>query len=554
MIDEKQQFSCRLQLAYAPHGTAAMTGKSHREGKGEGFFMSEEKYAQIQYDGDDLENVTLKEVGDAPKTENGLGDVAFEGIEGIAESVREIVNMEKEEKDSAMSEAGAYRPPAGFGNPPEAPQFAPGQGNVPQGEKFFGQRSVPQGENYFGQSNKPQGENYFGQSNKPQGENYFGQGNKPQGGKIPHHEEPIRVREPLNRREEGMNVPEPHKTSEEGNEPRPCSVSEGRGFPESHKASEGWSCPESYRTSEGMVSQNPGGGSEGKGFPEPHKASEGMGSQNPGGVSEGIESQNLGGVSEGTAKFSEEGNAPGSSKASEGGNPQTPGRASQGAEAQDSSKASQAPGKASQGAKAQDSSKAFPGSDKASQAPGKASENAASQEMATTQDERMGRMEESLESISRIMRRLEKKFESEILNSETRDSTVKTIYKELNEYKAGLVEKALKEVLYDFIDIREMMFSKAKYMQKEGKEAVISLEEFLSYAEDIGDILEKHDVSIYKGEPGTSNVATRQKIVRKVETEDEALAKTVAESLSYGYEYNGKVIYPEKISVYVKKK
>lgn len=516
MIDEKQQFSCRLQLAYAPHGTAAMTGKSHREGKGEGFFMSEEKYAQIQYDGDDLENVTLKEVGDAPKTENGLGDVAFEGIEGIAESVREIVNMEKEEKDSAMSEAGAYRPPAGFGNPPEAPQFAPGQGNVPQGEKFFGQRSVPQGENYFGQSNKPQGENYFGQ------------GNKPQGGKIPHHEEPIRVREPLNRREEGMNVPEPHKTSEEGNEPRPCSVSEGRGFPESHKASEGWSCPESYRTSEGMVSQNPGGGSEGKGFPEPHKASEGMGSQNPGGVSEGIESQNLGGVSEGTAKFSEEGNAPGSSKASEGGNPQTPGRASQGAEAQDSSKASQAPGKAS--------------------------ENAASQEMATTQDERMGRMEESLESISRIMRRLEKKFESEILNSETRDSTVKTIYKELNEYKAGLVEKALKEVLYDFIDIREMMFSKAKYMQKEGKEAVISLEEFLSYAEDIGDILEKHDVSIYKGEPGTSNVATRQKIVRKVETEDEALAKTVAESLSYGYEYNGKVIYPEKISVYVKKK
>ena len=31
-------------------------------------------------------------------------------------------------------------------------------------------------------------------------------------------------------------------------------------------------------------------------------------------------------------------------------------------------------------------------------------------------------------------------------------------------------------------------------------------------------------------------------------------SKTVAESLSYGYEYNGKVIYPEKISVYVKKK
>ncbi len=159
-----------------------------------------------------------------------------------------------------------------------------------------------------------------------------------------------------------------------------------------------------------------------------------------------------------------------------------------------------------------------------------------------------------MERVCAAMRRLEKKFTTEILNSETRDNTVKTIYKELNEYKAGFVEKALKEVLYDFIDIREMMLSKVKFLQKEGDGGVIPIEEFLSYAEDIGDILEKHDVSIYKGEPGVRNEAAKQKIVRKVETEDEALVKTVAESLSYGYEYNGKVIYPEKISIYTKKK
>lgn len=169
-------------------------------------------------------------------------------------------------------------------------------------------------------------------------------------------------------------------------------------------------------------------------------------------------------------------------------------------------------------------------------------------------EEQIVRIEEQIESIYGIMRRLEKKFETEILNSETRDGTVKSIYKELNEYKAGLVEKALKNVLYDFIDIREMMLAKLRNLEEKGDTDVIPLEEFEFYIDSIGDILEKHDVAIYRGKPGIENVAVRQKIVKKTETEDETMIKKVAESLSYGYEYNGKVIYPEKINIYVKKK
>lgn len=163
-------------------------------------------------------------------------------------------------------------------------------------------------------------------------------------------------------------------------------------------------------------------------------------------------------------------------------------------------------------------------------------------------------IKDDIEGICGAIRRLEKKFETEILNAQTKDSMVKAMYQELNEYKAGLVEKAMKNVLYDVIDIREMMFAKARHVrQKEGAD-VISLEEFESYAEDIGDILEKYDVTIYKGEPGVENTAVRQKIVRKVETEDASLVKKVSESLSFGYEYNGKILYPEKIGIFVKKK
>lgn len=160
----------------------------------------------------------------------------------------------------------------------------------------------------------------------------------------------------------------------------------------------------------------------------------------------------------------------------------------------------------------------------------------------------------STEDIQRTLRRLETKFSEEVLNGENRDGAVKTMYKELNEYKAGIVEKALKNVLYDIVDIRETMLSQIKYLREKNGADTISLDEFESYADDIGDILEKHDVTIYKGETGEENVAVRQKIVRKVETEEDELVKKVAENLSYGYEYASKILYPEKISVYVKKK
>ena len=96
----------------------------------------------------------------------------------------------------------------------------------------------------------------------------------------------------------------------------------------------------------------------------------------------------------------------------------------------------------------------------------------------------------STEDIQRTLRRLETKFSEEVLNGENRDGAVKTMYKELNEYKAGIVEKALKNVLYDIVDIRETMLSQIKYLREKSGAETISLDEFESYADDIGDILE----------------------------------------------------------------
>lgn len=414
--------------------------------------MDDEKYAQIQYDENDLENVTVKEVRNLSEGKYGSEDMVRENLKEIFENVQEMVKKEKEPESVFIN---IEKPPI---------------------EEKFPVRKSPMGE---GEASR--GFAFFG---KTDGESSKREEIPVKGNEIPVKGNEIPVK--------GNEIPS------KGSEILPKE----EGFPVRKEARKPESMAEKEASHRGEGGQKAEDFQEGKENRQPEKTP-----------------QNAA-VPDREASFLE------NREQETENSPQGTGRPSK----EEFFTNTAAPER-----------EASTGTEKAP-------------DRAARTDERIGRIEECLETVLGSIRRLDKKFEKEILNSETRDSTVKTIYKELNEYKAGLVEKAMKEVLYDFIDIREMMLSRAKHLQKEGEGEMISIEEFLSYADDIGDILEKHDVIIYKGEPGVKNVATRQKIVRKAETEDESLVKTVAESLSYGYEYNGRVIYPEKISIFVKKK
>ena len=84
----------------------------------------------------------------------------------------------------------------------------------------------------------------------------------------------------------------------------------------------------------------------------------------------------------------------------------------------------------------------------------------------------------------------------------------------------------------------------------EGEQSV-PLKTFKDYAFDIQDILEKNSITIYDSHQGEEYLAIKHKVVRKLSTSDESLHGKIAESLSSGYEYLGKVISPEKVAVYI---
>ncbi|MCL2797961.1 MAG: hypothetical protein FWD58_07910 [Firmicutes bacterium] len=83
----------------------------------------------------------------------------------------------------------------------------------------------------------------------------------------------------------------------------------------------------------------------------------------------------------------------------------------------------------------------------------------------------------------------------------------------------------------------------------------------LPFAQDIlngvcaeyADILEYYDVMPYKAEGSKFN-PLKQTVVKPVPTTDESLFKIVSESLSYGYERNGRIISKERVAAYVVEK
>ncbi len=157
-----------------------------------------------------------------------------------------------------------------------------------------------------------------------------------------------------------------------------------------------------------------------------------------------------------------------------------------------------------------------------------------------------------LKNISDKVDQLGKLFDSKIMHTAYEEKIVDQMHAELQKYKEDMYSQLVRPILMDIIEVRDSILRMAQtYINKPEEEQVIPLKTFSDYALDIQDILENNNINIYKSEEGESYTPVRQRVVKKVATPDEKLHGKIAESLSDGYEYSGKTISPEKITVYV---
>ena len=167
------------------------------------------------------------------------------------------------------------------------------------------------------------------------------------------------------------------------------------------------------------------------------------------------------------------------------------------------------------------------------------------------------RIDEILENIENINTKLDgmnelfwKKIQSTSFEKEIADK----LHKEIQEYRNDLHFQLIKPLIFDLINMKESMKrGLGNFKEKTDEEKLKLLQ---SYIEEIEMILDNNNIEIYdtKNEENLDFDGKKQKIIKKIDTSDKQLDGKIYNILSSGYMYKGKVIFPEKVEVYIHQK
>ena len=166
-----------------------------------------------------------------------------------------------------------------------------------------------------------------------------------------------------------------------------------------------------------------------------------------------------------------------------------------------------------------------------------------------------GVFEERFDRIMCKLDVLQDEFSKKLKIDAYKDKLIDNLHRELQAYKNDLIKKHVQSMVMDIIkvidDIRKLS-DHYRSMPPEDLEPEKLLELLQRVPDDLEDLFYYQGVKPFACE-GAEFDPTRQRVLKRVETDDPALDKTVAESLRSGYEWDEKVIRPEFVAVYLYK-
>jgi molecular chaperone GrpE (heat shock protein) len=144
-------------------------------------------------------------------------------------------------------------------------------------------------------------------------------------------------------------------------------------------------------------------------------------------------------------------------------------------------------------------------------------------------------------------------FKEKIQTDAHKQSLFDEMHAELREYKNGMLDRLTQAMELDVIKLiddveRSVAAFSAKQESPEDYSRLFAV--LAGVATDLEDLLYRHGVEPYRL-PGDGVDVLRQKILSTTQTADPTLDKRVAKRISRGWEKQGKIIRPERISVYL---
>jgi molecular chaperone GrpE (heat shock protein) len=163
--------------------------------------------------------------------------------------------------------------------------------------------------------------------------------------------------------------------------------------------------------------------------------------------------------------------------------------------------------------------------------------------------------EQILKEIKEVGMRLDNlasHFEGKIKYDEHKNQIIDSLHNQLQDFRDGIIKKHLLSMITDVIkiidDIRKFKSHYENTAQSEYT-AEMLLEFMDQITSDLEDLFTFQGISPYTC-PGETFDSSRQRVIKRVATDKPDKNRLLAESLRPGYEWEGKVIRPEMVSVY----
>ncbi len=147
-------------------------------------------------------------------------------------------------------------------------------------------------------------------------------------------------------------------------------------------------------------------------------------------------------------------------------------------------------------------------------------------------------------------------FESKLKYDAHKNKIIDDLHRNLQDFREGLVKKYIHRIIMDIIKVvDDMRKFTIHYKNQADTDAPTDekTEKLLKYIEntasDLEDLFSWEGVVPFSCEGDVFDPA-RQRVLKKIDTDDPEKDKIVAERLRPGYEWDGKVVRPEMVSAY----
>jgi len=167
--------------------------------------------------------------------------------------------------------------------------------------------------------------------------------------------------------------------------------------------------------------------------------------------------------------------------------------------------------------------------------------------------ESMAQLFPAIKGVERQLEELANAFESKIKYDEHKNKVIDDLHQSLQDYRDGLLKKYLQRIFTDVIkivdDVRKLAghYREQPFSEENNAKLLQYLEDM---AQELEDMFGWEGVEAFTTE-GDALEPTRQRVINKIETDDPLKDKTIAQRLRPGYEWDGKVIRPEIVSIYI---